>query len=588
MGAEAPPGAQGCVTGIDFAALRWLAPYFGAGSRRFWLIAALATVVSSTTEPLVPALIKPLLDRGFQPDGFELWLVPATLLLIFAVRGSAGFIADLALARITQDGLQALRKAMFARVLDARLSLFSQQNATTLSNTIVFEVQNGATLLVNSAMALVKDSLALVALLVYLLYLNWQLTLVVFTIVPGVAWIMRTLSRRLYRIARTAQTATNDLAYVVEENVLAARVVRLHGAQGAQAGRFGNLNAALRRLALKSAVASAAITPLTHMLAAGALSAVICIALWQGRGGISVGTFASFITAMLMLIAPIKRLSEAASPIARGLAAVQRAVDLVEHTPTESGGRHAPGRARGHIELRDVSVQYRPDSAPALDRIRLAVEPGRTLALVGPSGSGKTTLANLLPRFVLPTGGQVLLDGHDVADWQLDALRDQFALVSQDVVLFNGSLASNITMDAPVDAARLARVVAAANLQDLVASLPQGLETVTGHNATELSGGQRQRLAIARALYKDAPVLILDEATSALDSASERLVQEALQTLMAGRTTIVIAHRLSTIEHADTIAVLQDGRLVESGTHQELLARAGLYTRLHAVQFSTA
>ncbi|WP_414708737.1 lipid A export permease/ATP-binding protein MsbA [Ramlibacter sp.] len=570
--------------GIDFRAVRWLAPYFGGASRRYWAVAALATVVSSALEPLVPALMKPLLDRGFKPGGIELWMVPASLLLLFAVRGAAGFIADLALARITQDGLLALRQAMFSRLLDARLSLFAQQNATALSNTVVFEVQNGAQLLVNSVMALVKDSIALLALLVYLVYLNWQLTLIVFAIVPGVAWIMRTLSRRLYRIARSTQAATNDLAYVVEENVLAARVVRLHGSQPAQAARFAGLSGGLRRLAMKSAVASAAITPLTHMLAAAALSAVIVIALWQSRSGITVGTFAAFITAMLMLIAPIKRLSEAASPIARGLAAVQRAIDLIEHTPAESGGQYAPGRARGLIELRNVSVRYRGDAAPALDRVSLRLEPGHTVALVGPSGSGKTTLANLLPRFVAPDGGQVLLDGHDVADWQLQALRDQFALVSQDVVMFNVSLAANITMDAPVNRERLERVVAAANLADLVATLPQGLDTVTGHNATELSGGQRQRLAIARALYKDAPVLILDEATSALDAASERLVQEALQRLMANRTTLVIAHRLSTIEHAHQVVVLEAGRVAETGSHGELLARGGLYAHLHALQ----
>jgi ATP-binding cassette, subfamily B, bacterial MsbA len=573
---------------IDTSALRWLAPYFGK-SPRFWAVAALATLVSSAAEPLVPALMKPLLDRGFTPGGgIELWMVPACLLLLFAVRGTAGFLADLALARITQDGLLALRQAMFARLLDARLALFGEQNATALSNTVVFEVQNGATLLVNSVIALLKDSLSLIALLAYLLYLNWQLTLIVFLIAPGVGWIMRTLSRRLYKIARSTQTATNDLAYVVEENVLAARVVRLHGAQAGQAGRFAALSGALRRLAMKTAVASAAITPLTHMLAAGALSIVICIVLWQSREGTTVGTFAAFITAMLMLIAPIKRLSEAASPIARGLAAVQRAIDLVEHTPAESGGTHAPGRAEGHISLRSVSVRYRSEGAPALDNLSLDIEPGQVVALVGPSGSGKTTLANLLPRFVLPDAGQVLLDGHDVAGWQLHALRAQFALVSQDVVMFNDSLAANIAMETPVDRERLERVVDAANLRALVDALPQGLDTVTGHNATELSGGQRQRLAIARALYKDAPILILDEATSALDAASERQVQEALQRLMAGRTTVIIAHRLSTIEHADRVVVLEHGRLAESGTHAQLLAKGGLYAHLHALQLGPA
>ena len=568
----------------DGAALRWLGGYFGR-SRRFWALAALATIVSSALEPLLPALLKPLLDRGFQGGDIQLWMVPASLLLLFAVRGLAGFVADLALARITQDGLLALRRDMFSRLLDARLALFHEQNATALSNTVVFEVQNGSTMLVNAATGLIKDSVSLVALLAYLLYLNWQLTTIVFLIAPGVFWLIRTVSRRLYRIARTTQTATNDLAYVVEENVLAARVVRLHGAQAEQAGRFSLLSATLRRLAMKTAVASALITPLTHMLAAAALSTVIAIALWQSRAGITVGTFAAFITAMLMLIAPIKRLSEVAGPISRGLAAIQRARDLIEHTPAESGGDHAPERAQGRIVLDAVTVSYRDDGPPALDAVTLTIDPGQIVALVGPSGSGKTTLANLLPRFVQPTAGRILLDGHDVADWRLDALRRQFALVSQDVVMFNDSLAANIALGKDVDPGRLKQCVAAANLADLVAALPQGLDTVVGHNAVTLSGGQRQRLAIARALYKDAPVLILDEATSALDTASERQVQEALQRLMAGRTTLIIAHRLSTIEHADRVLVLDHGKLAESGSHSELLERGGLYARLHALQF---
>lgn len=573
--------------GLNLGTLRWLLPYF-RGTRRFWAVAALATVLSSATEPLVPALLKPLLDQGFSGGGIPLWMVPAALLALFAVRGTAGFLADLALARITQDGLLALRQAMFDRILDARLALFGKESATSLSNTVVFEVQNGAQLLVNSVIALLKDALGLLALLAYLLYLNWQLTLVVFMVVPGVGWIMRTLSRRLYRIARSTQTATNDLAYVVEENVLAARVVRLHGAQGGQAERFRTLGLGLRRLALKSAAASAAITPLTHMLAALALSMVISIALWQSHAGITVGTFASFITAVLMLIAPIKRLSEAATPISRGLAAVQRGIDLIEQTPAESGGQHAPVACQGRIDLRGVRVRYREDQAAALDGLHLSIAPGQVVALVGPSGSGKTTLANLLPRFVVPEAGAVELDGVDVSQWELATLRRQFALVSQEVVMFNDTLARNVSLEETPDLGRVRRCLEAANLGDLIEGLPQGLESITGHNATELSGGQRQRLAIARALYKDAPILILDEATSALDAASERLVQEALKRLMTGRTTVIIAHRLSTIEHADRILVLDQGRVVESGTHSQLLAMNGLYARLHTIQAGTA
>ncbi|MEO6033402.1 MAG: lipid A export permease/ATP-binding protein MsbA [Burkholderiaceae bacterium] len=567
------------------ARVRRIAPYF-KNTILGLVLAFIASAIAAATEPLIPRLLKQLLDSGFQDRTFSLWLVPVAIIGLFAVRGAAGFVAEYGLAWAASRGMLNLRQAMFARLLDAQPALFSRNTASSLVNTVTFEIQNGATQLVYSLKALVRDSLTLVALLAYLLWENWQLTLFVAVLFPPVTLTMRILSKRLHRITLESQKATDELAYVVEENVLAWRSVRLHAGEVRQSERFGKVSDLLRRLSVKSVVASATMTPITQVLAACALSAVIVMALWQaGKTGSSVGGFVSFVTAMLMLIAPIKHLSEITGPITRGLAALDRGVKLIDATPAEAGGQFDPGRSAGRVELCSISLHYRDDTAPALDDVSLELHAGETVALVGPSGAGKSTLVNLLPRFLEPSSGTIRLDGTPLSEWNMAALRRQFALVSQDVILFNDTVAANVALGADVDPARVRNALEGANLLGFTENLPLGIDSMIGHNGSELSGGQRQRLAIARAIYKDAPILILDEATSALDSQSERLVQQALHTLMKGRTSLVIAHRLSTIERADRIVALDAGRIIEQGTHAELLALGGLYARLHALQF---
>ena len=568
-----------------FQRLKRVAPWF-AGHPGALALGIVGILIGSATEPAIPALMKPLLDNGFDRGTLELWKIPAVLLLLFGVRGFAGFIAAYCLARVTNYSMEKLRQRLFEKLLRAAPQLFADKHTSGLTNTMVYEVNNGASLLVSTMLSFAKDLVTLLALLGYLLMLNWKLTLIVFAIFPPIAWVVKNLSRRIDNVTRASQDATDELAYVVEENVLAYRMVRLHNAQDSQITKFGASNHKLRQLALKAVVANSVMTPLIQMLAALALSGVITVALWQssadsGTSSVTVGSFAAFITGMLMLISPIKHLSEVAGTLTRGVTSLERGLNLLDLAPDETQGTHTSAHAKGEIRFDHVTLQYPSATSPALNGVSLTIQPGQTVAFVGPSGSGKTTLANLLPRFLDPSSGQVSLDGVPLKDWSLASLRRQVAFVSQDVIMFNDSVAHNIALGETVDTARVWSALEAANLGDFVRGLPHQENTLVGHNATQLSGGQRQRLAIARAIYKDAPILILDEATSALDTTSEQAVKDALNVLMQGRTSLVIAHRLSTIEHADLIVVMQAGSIVEMGPHQSLLAAGGVYAQLH-------
>ena len=585
--------------------LRQLTPYF-AGTQWAFVLSAVAAAVSGASEAGVMWLLVPLIDGGFQRVPVRwlaelphppLWMIPLALIGLFALRGLAGFVVDYLLAWSANRATLRLRSELFGRVLDADPKLFGERSASSLMNTVVYEMLAGVNQLVGAAQTVLKDSFTVAALLGSLLLANWKLTLFIAALGPVVGYTMRVFGRRMRRITQESQIAIDRLGYVVEENVLAWRMVRLHGVQDVQRRRFEQSSSALRRLLMKSTVAGAAVTPVTQIMTAFALAAMIGVALWQSTtGGSTPGTFIAFITGAIAVATPLRRLTDVSAPIARGTASIERGLGLIHTAPLEVGGEYRPpstdgspaGRAHGELRLRQVTMRFGDAGhAPALQAIDLDIQAGETVALVGPSGAGKTTLVNLLPRFLDPTAGEITLDGVALREWELQALRGQFALVGQEVVLFNDSIGANVCFGAPMDGRRAQAALEAANLAGFVAGLPQGIETVIGHNGTQLSGGQRQRLAIARAIYKNAPILILDEATSALDSESERLVQQALETLLRGRTSIVIAHRLSTIEHADRIIALEAGRVVEQGSHAELLARGGLYARLHALQFRT-
>ncbi len=560
--------------------------------RTYWrafLVSILGMAVAAATEPLLPALLKPLLDGTFvHKDETILRWAPLLIMVIFLVRGAAGFVGTYTINWVGNKVVMDLRDEMFGKLLTLPTRFYDDHATGNLISKLTFDVTQVAAAATSVVTIIIRDSIMIAGLLGWLFYLDWKLTLLSLVMAPIIAFIIRTINIRLRSASRDAQRAMGDITQVIEESVTAHKVVKLFGGQQYESDRFSDQANWVRRHAMKQAAASAANVPIVQLVAAVALAIIVYIAIGQSRSNeTTVGGFLSFVAAMLMLTSPLKRLTSVSEFMQRGLAASESVFELLDTAGEIDTGKIVLGGASGKIDFEHVSLSYHDDGRMALCDICLEIPAGQVVALVGASGSGKSTLANLVPRFYSPTDGRILLDGHVLAELTLASLRANIALVSQEVVLFNDTLAANIAYGQmrEVPEAEIISAAQAAHAMEFIRDMPQGLQTLVGEKGVRLSGGQRQRIAIARAILKDAPILILDEATSALDSESERHVQAALETLMRGRTTLVIAHRLSTIENADRIVVLQKGKIVEAGTHHELIGRGGVYAQLHRIQF---
>lgn len=565
--------------------MRYVRPYWKA-----FAVSILGMVVAAATEPLLPALLKPFLDGTFvNKDSTVMTWAPIFILVIFFVRGIAGFFGSYAIHWVGNKVVMDLRAEMFAKLLSLPTRYYDDHATGSLISKLTYDVTNVTAAATSVVTITIRDTIIILGLLGWLFYLDWKLTLITLLIAPVVALVIRQINRRLRSSSRETQKAMGNITQVIEESVTAHKVVKLFGGQSYEKQRFEEEINFVRRHMMKQAAAALANVPIVQMVAAIALAFVIHLAIGQAQSdATTVGGFLSFVAAMLMLTAPIKRITSINEFVQRGLAAAESVFELIDTEDETDSGKTTMSRSSGALSFEHVSLSYQSDERLALNDICLDIPAGQAVALVGASGSGKSTLANLVPRFYLPTQGRITLDGHDINDLCLASLRANIALVSQEVVLFNDTIAANIAYgqmrEVPED--EIIAAATAAHAMEFIRDLPLGLETLVGEKGVRLSGGQRQRIAIARAILKDAPILILDEATSALDSESERHVQAALETLMRGRTSLVIAHRLSTIEKADRIVVLQKGQIAEAGTHAQLLAKGGVYAQLHRTQFN--
>ncbi len=559
----------------------------------YWKALAVAMVFvafGAATQPAMAYIMKPLLDDGFTgAKSYFIWLMPLAIISLFLVRGVCNFLSSYLLAWIANNVLLGMRSDMYERLLTLPDTEFQKGDSGRLMNRFTIDAGDVTDYATEVFTIIVRETFVVLALLGMLLYLSWQLSLIIFLILPFSIMVARYFTKRLRRINRQTINMNAQLTHVVKEGIEGQRVVKLFDGYEYEQARFSVVNAALRKFAMRKASADAAMTPLTQLCISFAVSAVIATALYQGNAGtLTVGAFVAFVTALAQILDPIKRLTNVASKAQKMLIAAESVFSLIDGKKEKDlGKQELIINNDAVIEFKDVCFRFPEAARDTLSNISLKVKSGETIAFVGRSGSGKTTLANMIPRFVEPGSGHITINGCDINDITLKSLRENLSLVSQNVVLFDGSIAQNVAYGSHRNAteSQINQAIKAANLTEFVESLPNGLQTHIGENGAWLSGGQRQRLAIARALIKNAPILILDEATSALDNESERQVQASLDLLMEGRTTFVIAHRLSTVQNADCIIVLDQGQIIESGNHDELLKKGGLYATLYQMQF---
>ncbi|EJG1813760.1 lipid A ABC transporter ATP-binding protein/permease MsbA [Vibrio parahaemolyticus] len=553
------------------------------------IVAVIALVINAISDTYIISLLKPLLDEGFgNADSDFLRTLPLIIFVMMFIRGTSGFVSTYCLSWVSGNVVMLVRRMVFNHFMHMPVSYFDKEKTGNLLSRITYDSEQVSAATSQALVSIVREGASIIGLLVLMFYNSWQLSLVLFAVAPVVAWGIGVVSKRFRKISKNMQTMMGNVTASAEQMLKGHKVVLSYGGQDIERQRFDKVSNQMRQQSMKLVTAQAAANPIIQMIASFAIVAVLYLASIDSiKEQLTPGTFTVVFSAMFGLMRPLKALTNVTSQFQRGMAASQTLFALIDLEPEKNEGKYTVERAKGDVSVKDVSFTYVGSEKPALEHVSFDIPRGKTVALVGRSGSGKSTIANLFNRFYDVDSGSITLDGRDIRDYELKNLREQFALVSQNVHLFNDTIANNIAYATEDKYQRndIERAAKLAHAMEFINKMENGLDTMIGENGASLSGGQRQRVAIARALLRDAPVLILDEATSALDTESERAIQAALDELQKDKTVLVIAHRLSTIEKADEILVVDDGAIIERGNHADLIAKNGAYAQLHRIQF---